>query len=248
MELKKYYKKNEEIAKKFLYADNYESPDLIKRKIYQERIIQITQIINEFLNKKSILLDIGCGDGQVTYEIAKKVGKITGIDISKIRLKRIESLKIKNFEGIFGDAQDLPFKDNLFDGALICSTLDHIPNPIQALQETERILKRGGFCFVELDNKYDHPKIRINEEPLDKYGHFNRIDVFKFKKMLRQTNLKLESIRGLGFPPKKYKNFILSDKYPYLLRIKFLNPILRLLGRSFPWAAYEFIAILSKSK
>ena len=68
-------------------------------------------------NKKRIL-DVGCGTGAVTKDIASLTnGKITAIDIDEKKLEIAKKyLKDeKNVELMLADVQDLPFADNTFD-------------------------------------------------------------------------------------------------------------------------------------
>ena len=45
---------------------------------------------------------------------------------------------------IVGDAHDLPFKDGELDGVISISVLEHLHNPILAVSEIKRVLRKGG--------------------------------------------------------------------------------------------------------
>ena len=81
----------------------------------------------------------------------------------------IKSLGINNVEFRQADIYNLPFKDETFDSVIICFVLEHLHNPIQALNELKRVLKEGGTMiaiegdhgstFFYPDSKYAHSAI-----------------------------------------------------------------------------------------
>ncbi len=46
------------------------------------------------------------------------------------------------------DIHNLSFKDNTIDAYICIAVLEHVENPIKAVQEMYRTLKKGGYCFV----------------------------------------------------------------------------------------------------
>jgi len=96
------------------------------------------------------ILDLGCGNGRL-YELFKeKLVGYYGIDNSE---KLIEIAKIRypraNFQ--VGDALNLPFSDNFFDGIFSIAVLHHIPLKefrLTFLKEAKRVLKPGGKLIL----------------------------------------------------------------------------------------------------
>ena len=86
------------------------------------------------LKKKSKILDLGCGPGYFTLELARAGFDVVGVDISHgainsakqtmLNLKRGKKLKLKY---ICSDLKNLNF-DNEFDGVLCSGFLHHIKN------------------------------------------------------------------------------------------------------------------------
>jgi ubiquinone/menaquinone biosynthesis C-methylase UbiE len=96
-------------------------------------------------------LDIGCGTGISTFEIAKKfnnVGQFYGIDFSAKMIQKANetasSYGYKNFLFSKGDAEQLDFPDSFFDIVTSCYTIHFIPDKQKAIQEMHRILKPNG--------------------------------------------------------------------------------------------------------
>ena len=69
------------------------------------------------INKKSYILDIGCGSGLSTLPFAKKGYDITGIDISKemIEMAKNNAHGYKNLKYIASSFETYNFKSNRFD-------------------------------------------------------------------------------------------------------------------------------------
>ncbi|MFZ5639170.1 MAG: demethylmenaquinone methyltransferase [Bacillota bacterium] len=97
-------------------------------------------------------LDVCCGTGMITVELAKNAGpggKVTGLDFSvemlAIARENLKgSLYVDNIEYIQGNAMDLPFADDTFDCATIGFGLRNVPDMRKTLQEMMRVLKPGG--------------------------------------------------------------------------------------------------------
>lgn len=49
------------------------------------------------------------------------------------------------------DATDLPYKDNLFDVVVSYNAFEHIPDPVRALQEAFRVVRKGGLIYLTFD-------------------------------------------------------------------------------------------------
>jgi SAM-dependent methyltransferase len=104
--------------------------------------------------KDSLVLEAGCGVGAQTKIIATKNpdSNFISVDISEDSIKEakgmLESLRITNVELKQADIYNLPFKDETFDSVIICFVLEHLHNPLQALIETKRVLKRGGIMIA----------------------------------------------------------------------------------------------------
>jgi SAM-dependent methyltransferase len=104
--------------------------------------------------ERSRILEAGCGVGSQTKIIAPKnpACQFTSIDISDASLDKakttIKSLNIKNVEFQTGDLFDLKFEQESFDHVFICFVLEHISNPVQALQNLKKVLRKGGTLTV----------------------------------------------------------------------------------------------------
>ena len=105
-----------------------------------------------FLGAGIRVLDCGCGPGTITRDIAARIapGQIIGLDYSadQVALAARDSQGIANIEFRQGSAYALPFEDGAFDAVFSHALLEHLKEPVKALIEFRRVLKRGGMLGV----------------------------------------------------------------------------------------------------
>lgn len=119
-------------------------------------------LISKYFKKGSSVLDIGCGTGRTTLQLAKKGYKVTGIDITPAMIeaaKKIASSKKMKIEYRVGDATKLDFQDESFDNALFSfNGMMQIPgeaNRNKAIREAYRVIRPGGyFIFTTHSRTY----------------------------------------------------------------------------------------------
>jgi SAM-dependent methyltransferase len=97
------------------------------------------------------VLDVACGPGNFTREFARAVGEdglAIGLDASDTMLARgAEELRgsgLPNVTLIRGNATDLPFRDGSFNGVACFAALHLFADPMDALDEFTRVLKKDG--------------------------------------------------------------------------------------------------------
>lgn len=131
-------------------------------------------------------LDIGCGEGSNTRQVARLGASMHAIDIAPTFIRhakeaeRIEPLGITYHTG---DALSLPFEDDSFDFATAFMSLMDMPNQSVVLSEAHRVLRPGAFlqfsilhpCFVSPYRKTlkDENGRRV---AIQNAGYFDNID------------------------------------------------------------------------
>ncbi|NUT45879.1 MAG: class I SAM-dependent methyltransferase [Saccharothrix sp.] len=94
------------------------------------------------------VLDIGCGNGQVTRLAARRVAHATGVDLSGPMLERARHSSteegIANITFAQGDAQVFPFFPGTFDVALSRFGVMFFADPVAAFANIHRALRPGG--------------------------------------------------------------------------------------------------------
>ena len=97
------------------------------------------------------ILDVGCGPGSISISLAKLVpgGSVTGVEYVADPLSGARALAqaegVTNITFQEGDIHALPFEDGSFDIVHAHQVLQHIADPVLALQEMRRVVKKGGI-------------------------------------------------------------------------------------------------------
>ena len=99
-------------------------------------------------------LDLGCSAGLYTRNLAAKLGEsgdVVGVDISPSMLKEA-SRRARKFgvapSFVRADAENLPFADASFTGAICGGSLNEFGDPARTLRERRRVLESGGRMAI----------------------------------------------------------------------------------------------------
>jgi arsenite methyltransferase len=131
------------------------------------RFIAAWQLPVDWLNipPGGTALDVGCGPGSVTAQLARAAGPdglALGVDISEPMLARAVNAAAGAQVGFLrADAQRLPLRDHSVDAAVSIAVLQLIPDPAATLSEIARVLRPGGRLAVMV------PTLRL---PIDLWG------------------------------------------------------------------------------
>jgi ubiquinone/menaquinone biosynthesis C-methylase UbiE len=102
-------------------------------------------------------LDVGCGTGFLSFELAARGHRATGIDFAAAMLneaRRKTALTNVSVRFEQGDAENLPFIARVFDLVVCRHVLWTLPHPEAAVAEWVRVLRPGGRLVV-LDSQFD---------------------------------------------------------------------------------------------
>lgn len=104
------------------------------------------------------VLDFGCGDGQLTFFIAKEKfpKQVTGVDICVSAINRaktsLANAQIPDGVRVYfalGTTDALPVPDQTVDTLLAFDCLEHVMSPAPILHDWYRVLRPGGRCLIE---------------------------------------------------------------------------------------------------
>lgn len=122
--------------------------------------LELCPIIYNYLQEGYKILDIGCGFGKISLQLASIGYSVTGIDINTeaIRLSEAAAKSLdldKKAEGRaefnVGNASSLPFREASFDFEVIQAFLTTVPDSqerARIIQEAFRVLKPGGYLYL----------------------------------------------------------------------------------------------------
>ena len=186
------------------------------------------------------LLDIGCGDGKVTAEIAKHLnkGRVVGIDNSQNMIAlATQEFPVSQYPNLFfrqADASELSFHqefDIVFSNAALHWVVDHRP----VLRGIYKALKPDGKAIVQMGGKGNAANVVeildeiLRESPWNEYFKdfsfpYGFYSPKEYEPWLKETGFKIQS---LELKPKtmvhedieKFKGWIRTTWLPYLYRI-----------------------------
>jgi predicted TPR repeat methyltransferase len=101
------------------------------------------------LNKNMKIIDFGAGTGLLGFEIAKKVQKVYGVDISKEMIKKLKEKNTPSLhvEPICQNIINQPLQDT-YDGLVSSMTLHHIEKLDNFFEVIYKNIKDGGFIAI----------------------------------------------------------------------------------------------------
>ena len=99
------------------------------------------------------LLDVGCGPGTITVDLAARVapGRVLGIDVSDEPLAEARGLAERSGVDVtfgVGNVYALAEPDDSFDVVHAHQVLQHLTDPVAALREMARVCRPGGVIAV----------------------------------------------------------------------------------------------------
>jgi ubiquinone/menaquinone biosynthesis C-methylase UbiE len=110
-----------------------------------------------YLDRRQSLLDVGCGPGTITADLATRVRAVTALETSAdaLDLARTE-IAARGLDNVFyavGDVHALDVADGAFDVVHAHQVLQHVADPVRALREMRRVCAPGGVVAAR-DSDY----------------------------------------------------------------------------------------------
>lgn len=107
------------------------------------------------------VLDLACGPGFISCELAKAVGdgQVTGVDINEELIATAHQAKqsegVENVSFQLGNLYKLDLPENSFDFVYARFVFQHLEKPELALSNVWKILKPGGvLCILDIDDNW----------------------------------------------------------------------------------------------
>lgn len=136
----------------FFYQNRYEPPTARKRIaalswVPRYGLLRRCRAVLRY-QRGGRLLDVGCGDGSFLREMScQGQWELYGVD--PFVKSCPEMLDDKRIKTLYNDLMQGNFPDSFFDVVTWWDVLEHVPNPSASLYETYRILKPGGWLFIQ---------------------------------------------------------------------------------------------------
>ena len=104
------------------------------------------------------ILDLGCGDGQLSKRLAAGGATVRGVDASP---EMVESARSRGVAAVQGSAEALPFDDARFDAVFSNAALHWVSDQDAMMREVRRVLRPGGRFAAEMGGQGNIAAIRV---------------------------------------------------------------------------------------
>jgi len=106
-----------------------------------------------------VVADAGCGTGELLKLLAQKAKRTIGVDQSENVLEKAR-LSCPGTDFRIGRVEHLPLRDGETDTFIFSMVLHHLPDPVPALLEAHRVLKKEGTLVIAELAQHNHEEMR----------------------------------------------------------------------------------------
>lgn len=171
-------------------APSYDAAATLQRAIARELLTAIDAPIG------STLLDLGCGTGVFSIELAKQYS-VTALDIAEgmLRFARARA-PTANIQWLCGDAENLPLADNSVEAIFSSLAIQWCENIGAVFTEIERVLRPGGSAWLSTLGPNTLHELRRAWAAVDAHVHVNAFAAQKtLEHAVQRAGLTLSSWR-----------------------------------------------------
>ena len=145
--------------------------------LYTAKVRRLRQAKRLLPKRSGWVIDIGAGSQPYRFYLAQDV-RYVAMEYSPNPLCQVR-----------GSILDLPFSQEVFDGAICTEVLEHVPEPSRALQNVNRILRVGGWLYLTV--------------PMTWGLHYEPRDYFRFTKygltyLVERSGFEIVEIARIG--------------------------------------------------
>lgn len=196
----------------------------------KSRFLKNFGIIKNYLKKEDKILDVGTYPSYLLATL-KRIGyNIEGVDLNpkrEIDFIKKEKLKIKKCDI---EKDKFPYKNNTFDKIILGEVFEHLyQNPIFALKEINRIMKKDGLLILTTPNAYSLKRVihfflgrGLGENPYNEFdklnwaghlGHIREYSKPELKFFLKEIGFRIEKVIFEYYGHKRFEKNRLIKSY-----------------------------------
>jgi SAM-dependent methyltransferase len=208
----------------------HEYDDVFPRHVAEHYIDKRTGLVKSLLPMGGLVLDVGCGTGQLGAAFAAQGFDVFGVDLSS---SMVAKARERGLVGTFaGVTTALPFADNSFDLALTVATLHHLETAERVattVNEMGRVVKHGGFVVL-WDHNPANPywPILMKRVPQDS-GDERLVPRDELLRDTRAAGLEIHQVLRSGFTP-DFLPVRLAKPWSWVERLVEITPGLNVLA------------------
>ncbi|MEP2651716.1 MAG: methyltransferase domain-containing protein [Paraglaciecola sp.] len=136
----------------------------------------------ELVPKKCALsLDIGCGTGRVTKQLATKTRQVIGMDLAfgMVNYAKQQFIDSKLIDWIQGDAENIPLAQGSVDMVFSSMALQWCTDLNTVMSELQRVLRPGGHGVLAIMCEGSFEELNRSWQQVDEYHHVNTFETAK---------------------------------------------------------------------
>ena len=172
-----------------------------KKESIVDRILQKwrTYKVKKHIEKNATICDIGCGNGNLLYNLRNHINEGMGMD-KNIQKKKRGNITLQPLKII----KKLPFNKNTFDHVILLAVIEHLDQPEEVINECYRILKPNGSIIVTTPAPKSKPVLEWlafkvgaidAKEILDHKKYFSKKDVEMLLKKKKFKEIKTKKFQ-----------------------------------------------------
>jgi SAM-dependent methyltransferase len=154
------------------------------------------------LRRDDRVLDLGCGDGRFTGELATAGASVVGVDVAEAALARARDthpgldFRLAPIDG------PLPLEDNSFDLVWASEVIEHIADTARWLSEIRRVLVPAGRLLLTTPS---HGRLRLALHGVERYSeplgdHLHLYTRRSLATVLADLGFDRVRVRAVGIP------------------------------------------------
>ncbi len=149
------------------------------------------------------VLDLGCGAGDLTAELARIGARPTGVEVAQAAIDRARA-RHPGLEFVLAPLDGaLPSDDGAFDVVWASEVIEHVADTARWLSEVRRVLRPRGRLLLTTPN---HSRLRLLVGGIERYSeplgdHLHLYSARSLRQVLTEFDFSAIEIRGLGGPP-----------------------------------------------
>lgn len=187
------------------YSKEYDDWFDNNQSLYQEEL----QVLKKLVDNAKNGLEIGIGTGRFALPIGIKVGVEPSAKMRDIAI-------LKGLSVVDGVAEELPFKNEEFDFAIMVTTICFVDDLLRSFKEAFRVIKQNGFFvigFIDKDSKlgivYQEKSKRSNFYVDAKF--YSTDEIINLLKMVGFSNFEFEYVKDTK------DSFVFLKSFKYLM-------------------------------
>ncbi|MFW6054364.1 MAG: methyltransferase domain-containing protein, partial [Thermodesulfobacteriota bacterium] len=125
--------------------------------------LDLGAVVLDNIPETRVLVDLGCGTGELLTGLSRKGDKVIGVDSSPEMLARARAFGLAEQNGIelrLGELEHLPLSDREAGAAVLNMVLHHLPVPAAGIREAARVLEPNGLFLITDFAKHEQEEIR----------------------------------------------------------------------------------------